>query len=79
VRQGAAGLGWDDVVGLARTLPGVEEGSSYGTPALRQCRGDAQKDFSNVEISLQRKALESHILERLRILARSQEINSTSS
>jgi len=35
VRQGAAGLGWDDVVGLARTLPGVEEGSSYGTPALR--------------------------------------------
>ena len=23
------------MVGLARTLPGVEEGSSYGTPALR--------------------------------------------
>ena len=35
MRQGAAGLGWDDVVGLARELPGVEEGSSYGTPALR--------------------------------------------
>lgn len=26
---------WDDVVGLARDLPGVEVGTSYGTPALR--------------------------------------------
>ncbi len=26
---------WDDVVGLARDLPGVEVGTAYGTPALR--------------------------------------------
>lgn len=26
---------WDDVVGLARDLPEVEVGTSYGTPALR--------------------------------------------
>jgi hypothetical protein len=26
---------WDDVVSLARALPGVEVGTSYGTPALR--------------------------------------------
>jgi hypothetical protein len=26
---------WEDVVSLARALPGVEVGTSYGTPALR--------------------------------------------
>ena len=26
---------WDDVVGFARDLPGVEVGTAYGTPALR--------------------------------------------
>jgi hypothetical protein len=26
---------WDDVVSLARALPDVEEGTAYGTPALR--------------------------------------------
>jgi hypothetical protein len=26
---------WADVCAFARTLPGVEEGTSYGTPALR--------------------------------------------
>jgi len=26
---------WDDVVALARPLPDVEEGTAYGTPALR--------------------------------------------
>jgi hypothetical protein len=26
---------WDDVVTLARALPEVEEGTAYGTPALR--------------------------------------------
>lgn len=31
----AAGLGWKDVVEIALGLPGVEEGTAYGTPALR--------------------------------------------
>lgn len=26
---------WDDVVAIGTRLPGVEEGTSYGTPALR--------------------------------------------
>jgi hypothetical protein len=26
---------WDEVCAYAKTLPGVEEGTSYGTPALR--------------------------------------------
>jgi hypothetical protein len=26
---------WEDVVALAHVLPGVEEGTAYGTPALR--------------------------------------------
>jgi hypothetical protein len=26
---------WDDVVALGRRLPGVESGTSYGTPALK--------------------------------------------
>jgi hypothetical protein len=26
---------WDDVVSLARALPGVDVGTAYGTPALR--------------------------------------------
>ncbi len=30
-----SGLGWADVVALAAALPGVEEQSSYGTPALK--------------------------------------------
>lgn len=34
VRQAARGLAWADVVRLARALPEVEEGTSYGTPAL---------------------------------------------
>jgi len=29
------GMGWAEVCAFARTLPGVEEGTSYGTPALR--------------------------------------------
>jgi hypothetical protein len=29
------GLTWEDVCAHARMLPGVEEGTSYGTPALR--------------------------------------------
>ena len=28
-------LTWDDVVALARDLPGVEEGTSYGRPTLK--------------------------------------------
>jgi hypothetical protein len=31
----ARGLTWEDVCAFAKTLPGVEEGTSYGTPALR--------------------------------------------
>jgi hypothetical protein len=31
----ARGLTWEDVCAYAKTLPGVEEGTSYGTPALR--------------------------------------------
>lgn len=31
----STGLGFDDVRRLALALPGVEEGSSYGTPALK--------------------------------------------
>jgi len=27
-------LSWEDIVALARELPGVEEGTSYGRPAL---------------------------------------------
>jgi len=27
-------LSWEDIVALARDLPGVEEGTSYGRPAL---------------------------------------------
>jgi hypothetical protein len=34
VRRPARGLAWADVVRLARALPDVEEGTSYGTPAL---------------------------------------------
>jgi hypothetical protein len=30
-----SGLTWEDVCAFAKTLPGVEEGTSYGTPALR--------------------------------------------
>jgi hypothetical protein len=26
---------WDEVVAIAKTFPGVEEGSSYGTPGLK--------------------------------------------
>ena len=29
------GMSWADVCAFARSLPGVEEGTSYGTPALR--------------------------------------------
>jgi hypothetical protein len=29
------GLTWEDVCSFATTLPGVEPGTSYGTPALR--------------------------------------------
>jgi hypothetical protein len=29
------GLTWQEVCSFATTLPGVEEGTSYGTPALR--------------------------------------------
>lgn len=28
-------MNWDDVVGIARALPEVEESTSYGTPALK--------------------------------------------
>ena len=31
----SSGLTWKEVCSFARTLPGVEEGTSYGTPALR--------------------------------------------
>jgi hypothetical protein len=31
----ASGMTWKDVCAYATTLPGVEEGTSYGTPALR--------------------------------------------
>jgi len=33
------GMTWQDVCAHAKTLPGVEEGTSYGTPALRVKRG----------------------------------------
>ena len=29
------GMSWDDVLGIARDLPGIEIGESYGTPSLR--------------------------------------------
>jgi hypothetical protein len=32
---GARGMSWDEICAYAKTLPGVEEGTSYGTPALR--------------------------------------------
>jgi len=34
----ARGMTWEDVCAYATTLPGVEEGTSYGTPALRAKR-----------------------------------------
>ena len=34
-RRVSAGMSWDDVCAFATELPGVEIGSSYGTPALK--------------------------------------------
>ena len=31
----SSGMSWSDVCAFAKTLPGVEEGTSYGAPALR--------------------------------------------
>jgi hypothetical protein len=31
----SSGMTWQDVCAHAKTLPGIEEGTSYGTPALR--------------------------------------------
>src|SRR5690349_12913253 len=37
-RKKARGLTWDDVRRIALALPGVEEGTSYGTPGLRAAK-----------------------------------------
>src|SRR5205809_825789 len=34
-RKTSKGLSWDDVRRIALAFPGVEEGTSYGTPAFR--------------------------------------------
>ena len=34
-RRRTLGLGWEDVVRIGLELPGVEEGTAYGTPSLR--------------------------------------------
>lgn len=37
-RADRRGISWRDVCKMARRLPGVEEGTSYGTPALHVCK-----------------------------------------
>lgn len=57
-------LTFDDVVSLARTLPGVEESTSYGTPALK-VRG---KLFARLREDRETLVLRAHDLVRSHLI-----------